>query len=106
MDAVSRMNLLAFIQDFNLRRPDGVTSFNAVIIFRHDNNERIIETEVQVITSGNVEAIYIMGPEINYAGLPDTFTSEKEKFFYRTNKCLQITNEKESDNFTVSIFPK
>jgi hypothetical protein len=104
MDSISRSNLISFIKDFKLRRPDGITSFKALIIFRIAGIEQKIETEVLIIAGNQYEAIYFMDPEINKSELPDTFTSDMESFKYITDQCLQIKNDK--NDLCLSIFPR
>lgn len=106
MHAISRLHILTFIKDFRLKKPDGIISFDAVIEFEIDNRKKMRESEVQVITSGNLEAVYLMNEKITDENLPDMFSSGKESFEYIINKCLEINGEIEGKKFIVSIFPK
>jgi hypothetical protein len=106
MDSIARSAIMMFIKDFDLKKPDGVVSFDASVDFNLSGSKKTLETEVLVITSGNIEAVYLIHPGITGAGLPDMFSSGKEVFTYSTGQCLKIENQKGAEGFEVSIFPK
>ena len=106
MESAYRLNILAFIDDFKLKTPDGIVSFDATVYFENKGDKKAMETEVQIITSGNLEAVYLISPEINNAGLPDMFSSGEGRFVYMRYECLHIHIKKNGADFIVSIFPK
>ena|ERR1700722_20671573 len=105
MDSHSRLNIINFIKEFGLKKPDGITSFDAVVTFRRQGYRKTIGTEVQIITSANLEAVYLINPEISKEGLPDTFRSGNEIFMYIQHECLYIKNEKDASAYDIMIFP-
>ncbi|MGC4102080.1 MAG: hypothetical protein QM738_12120 [Ferruginibacter sp.] len=85
-----------FVNDFNLRRPNGIIAFTAKIQF---NTGQTAESEVQVITSDNVGAIYFLNiPDYE---LPDMFSVKKNVFEYVPQQCLKI----ESGDHRITVMP-
>jgi hypothetical protein len=106
MHAIARTNILNFVKDFELKKPIGIISFEAVIDFEIDEQKIEAESEVQIITSGNLEAVYLINEKISKHKLPDLFTSAKENFLYINNKCLEIKGTFEGRDFVVNIYPR
>ena len=106
MDSASRAEILAFIRDFDLKKPGGVVSFSARVDFEDEHKTTSIKSEIQIITSDNLEAVYLMNPEIINLEFPDTFTSLDHSFAYLLNTCLQITGAKTLAGSIISVFPE
>ena len=105
MNDISRLHIFTFINDFKLKKPDGVVSFDASIEFEVNAEKKIRESEVQIITSGNMEAVYLINEKLAGENLPEMFSSQKETFEYIHNKCLQINGENDGNKFIVSVIP-
>ena len=89
-----------FIRDFNLRQSSGVITFTATIHFNNDGQRKLEESEVHIITSDNIGAIYFLSLDGQF--LPDMFSVRDHKFSYTAGKCLNV----ESPDYNVAIFPK
>jgi hypothetical protein len=98
----SYVNLKDFIHDFELKKPNGITHFNATIIFNSISAEEKKSTEVQIITSDHLSCIYFLNPEFSLHNLPDMLDVTKNTFIYIKNECLKIEN----NHYTILIFPK
>jgi len=96
----SLSELEQFIKDFNLRQSTGVIAFTATIHFNNDGQAKTEETEVHIITSDNIGAIYFLS--LDEQTLPDMFSVRDHRFTYTSGKCLSI----ESPAYTVAVFPK
>lgn len=97
--------LTEFIKDFNLRKPNGVISFNALVEFKI--NDHVIDkvSEVQIITSTNTETIYFIEDDIYAASLPEMLEAEKHEIIYSKNKKLIINGNDSKGDYSVSIKP-
>lgn len=89
----SIQNLNQFILDFNLRHPNGIVCFKGKIGYIIDGISHSTESEMHIITSDNIAAIYILNLS-NSNELPDMFDINKFNFSYTTNKFLTIKNDK------------
>jgi hypothetical protein len=96
----SLYELEQFINDFKLRQSPGVIAFTATIHFNNDGQTKTEESEVHVITSDNIGAIYFLS--IDGQAVPDMFSVRDHKFSYNPGKCLHI----ESPVYSVAVFPK
>jgi hypothetical protein len=97
----SIVHLNSFIGGFNLRKPNGVISFNAKIDFITGGTIKTKDSEVHIITSDNLASIYFINPSINKDGLPDMFDAKNTNLIYINNQYLNI----ESGAYSISIFP-
>jgi len=88
------------IRDFNLRQASGVIAFTATIQFNTDGQTQTGESEVHIITSDNIGAIYFLS--VDGKDVPDMFSVKDSRFTYNTGKCLTI----EGPFHTVAVFPK
>ena len=89
-----------FINDFNLRQANGVIAFTATIYFNTDGQTKTEESEVNIITSDNIGAIYFLS--IDEQSVPDMFSVKDHRFTYTPGKCLSI----EGPVYSVAVFPK
>jgi len=96
----SLSELEQFINDFNLRQSNGVIAFTATIHFNNAGQTKTEESEVHIITSDNIGAIYFLSLEEQ--SLPDMFSIRDHRFSYTSGKCLSI----ESPVYSVAVFPK
>ena len=87
-----------FISNFNLRQPNGVVFFNADIHFENNGHSETVQSEIHIITSDNIGALYILN--LPGTDLMDMF-SVKKQLFTCTAECLKI----EADNYIVAITP-
>jgi hypothetical protein len=92
-------SLNQFINDFNLRQPNGIVCFNAKINFKDDAKTK--ESEVHIITSDNLATIYFLNLNPAMDGLTDMFDINIYSFDYIDKQFLKVENEK----FSLSIFP-
>jgi len=94
----------SFIKDFNLRQPDGVIGFAAKIIFHLNGYTKVRYTEVQVLKGNDLNAIYLINPDLPFEDLPDTFLLAASSFEYIPNDRLEIYSKENMDNY-IEIFP-
>ena len=97
----SIVHLNSFIRDFNLRKPNGVISFNAKIHFTIGEIIKTRESEIHIITSDNLASIYFINPSINTDGLPDMFDAKNTNLVYVNDQYLKI----ESSAHNIYLFP-
>jgi len=96
----SLKELEQFISDFNLRRPDGVIAFPATVHFDNNGQTIIEQSEVHIITSDNIGAIYFLN--LDGQALPDMFSVKDQQFTYSAGRGLTI----EGPAYKVAVFPK
>jgi len=96
---LSLNNVEQFINYFNLRRLNGIVSFFANINFITDGHTQTAGSEVQIITSDNIVAIYFLS--LANEALPDMFSAKNASFRFIDKQYLKI----ESDKYAVTIFP-
>ena len=96
----SLYDLEQFIRDFDLRQSNGVIAFTATIHFNNEGQARTEKSEVHIITSDNIGAIYFLS--LDGQALPDMFSVKDHLFTYTAGKCLSI----ESPVYKVAVFPK
>ena len=89
-----------FIKDFNLRQSNGVIAFAATVHFDNGGQTIIEESEVHIITSDNIGAIYFLS--FDGQALPDMFSVKDHRFTYTAGKCLRV----EDPAYKVAVFPK
>jgi hypothetical protein len=106
MDHAARPVIMSFIKDLNLKKPDGVVAFDAKVAFTIAGAEKSFDTEVQIVTSDNQEAVYFLNPVISGEGLPDMFNAAGAYFNYTAHESLDIQHNFNGGPFTVRIFPK
>jgi len=96
----SLTELEQFINDFNLRQSNGVIAFTATVQFNDAGQTVIEESEVHIITSDNIGAIYFLS--FDGQALPDMFSVKDHRFTYTAGKCLRIAGQA----YDVAVFPK
>jgi hypothetical protein len=96
----SFLSLTRFIDDFNLRQPDGTVRFNAKIEFNLDGKSEAETLEIHIITSDSLGTIYLLPHEGSADSFPDMFDINHFDFIYNS-KCLEI----KSGDLNVNIFP-
>ena len=96
----SLSELEQFTSDFNLRQSSGVIAFTATIHFNNDGQTQTEESEVHIITSDNIGAIYFLS--VDEKTVPDMFSVKDHRFTYTRGKCLSI----EGATYTIAVFPK
>ena len=97
--------LYKFINDFALKQPDGVVNFNSIIQFHVGNNMQKLTSNIHIVTSANLDTIYIMDLNTRSWELPDMFTAEKDSFTYIEQECLRIEGKGPAGNYVVTIYP-
>ena len=93
-----------FITDFKLKQPDGVIGFAAKIIFHINGYTKERYTEVQILKGQDLNAIYLIAPDLPFEDLPDTFILKEFTFEYVPGHRLEITPKKERQN-CIEIIP-
>ncbi len=93
-----------FIQDFKLRQPDGVIGFAAKVLFHINGHTKIRYTEVQILKGQELNAIYLIAPDLPFEDLPDTFILKDFNFEYVEGHRLEVTSKKEKQN-VIEIIP-
>ena len=97
----SLVNLNRFIQDHDLRQLNGTVRFSAFIIFYVNGNRITKYSEIHIITSDKLSAVYFLNTEISEAKLPDVFDLKKHRAIYNTGESLRLDN----DIVQVLIYP-
>ena len=97
--------LKEFISDFNLRKPNGVISFNAMIEFKINNDVVNKISEVQIITSTNTETIYFIENDIYSPSLPEMLEAERHEITYIKNEQIIIKGNNSTGDYSVAIKP-
>lgn len=98
----SLTDLNRFIQDFSIKQPNGAAYFTAALIFYINGTRSIKYSEVHIITSDNIAAVYFIDPALSDTEFPTVFDIKKDKVIYITGECLRI--EKDTD-IMVLIYP-
>ncbi|RYG37468.1 MAG: hypothetical protein EOO01_30180 [Chitinophagaceae bacterium] len=93
-----------FIEDFNLKQPDGVIGFAAKIKFHMNGHTKTRYTEVQILVGDKLNTIYLINPDLPFEDLPDTFMAKASTYKYTTKDHLSVVSRDQPDNF-VEIFP-
>lgn len=93
-----------FIEDFNLRQPDGVIGFAAKIKFHLNGHTKTRYTEVQILKSNELNAIYLINPDLPFEDLPDTFMLKASTFEYVSKDRLEIFSKENTQDY-VEIIP-
>jgi hypothetical protein len=96
----SGFNLICFIDDFNLRKPDNTIRFNAKIEFNLDGKSQTQTLETHIITSNKLDTIYLLPSHGATDGFPDMFDIKNFDFIYN-NKYLEV----KKGGVSVNIFP-
>ncbi len=94
-----------FITDYNLKRPDGVTAFDATVSFYKEKILHSISSEVQIINMPAMMVLYIFEFFKEAYELPEMYATENFKFRYSKGGPLQIIAAENSQPFFVSILP-
>lgn len=102
----SLKTLLQFITDFNLKLQDGPIAFSATLHTRLNGNLVISNCDVQIITSNNMGAVYILNNDNEIKGVPDMFEAKNCLFSYRKENSLTFSGESEAGNFLIAVIPK
>jgi hypothetical protein len=100
--------LSVFINDFNLDTQHKEICFNATIYFSSILLSLNLESEVQIINfdAKNMNAIYLLNPEVGKAGIPDMFEDHHQEITYLSKKCLIIKGHSISlGNYVLTIHP-
>lgn len=93
-----------FIEDFNLKKPDGVIGFAAKIKFHLNGHTKTRYTEVQILKGDDLNAIYLINPDLPFEDLPDTFMLKASTFEYVEKDRLEIFSKENTQDF-VEIIP-
>jgi hypothetical protein len=100
--------LSVFINDFNLNAQHKEICFNSTIYFSSILLSLNLESEVQIINldAKNMNAIYLLNPEVAKSGIPDMFEDHHEEITYLAKKCLIIKGHSVSlGNYVLTIHP-
>lgn len=92
-----------FITSFDLKHPDGMISFPAKLNFNTNGHSRERYSEVQIVTSANLNTIYFLNKNLQIEDFRDIFKAPRDIFHYVKDKCL-IVKSSETDNY-VEIYP-
>ena len=92
-----------FIEDFHLRQPNGVVVFPAKINFNLNGHIKQRYSEVHIVTSANLDTVYLLNKDLKFEELPDVLKASTETFKYVDNKYLLIKT-KDSGNF-IEVYP-
>ncbi|MEP6712964.1 MAG: hypothetical protein ABJA37_11130 [Ferruginibacter sp.] len=95
-----------FINDFNLKTTNGTTVFNAVIHIVMKGRLQLQNSEVQIITSDGIFAIYLLNMDSGTTQVSDMYEAGKNLFRYTKRKCLKINGKAGENDFVISIFPE
>jgi len=93
-----------FILDFKLKQPDGVIGFAAKVLFHINGNTKTRYTEVQILKGQDLNAIYLIAPDLPFEDLPDTFILKEFLFEYVSGHRLEITSKKNKQD-CIEIIP-
>jgi len=93
-----------FIEDFRLRQPDGIIGFAAQIKFHLNGYIKTRYTEVQILKGNDLNAIYLINPDLPFEDLPDTFMLQASTFEYIANDRLEIYSKERPLNY-VEVIP-
>lgn len=94
-----------FISDFALKQPSGVVYFYANLQFVTNNQLHLLNSDVHIVTSDNLAAIYILSKESNPLKMPDMFTAKKDVYTYVEGQHLRIDGTAGFGKYTVIISP-
>ena len=93
-------SLLAFINDFQLKKNGGVIAFNAQLRLQVHKSMISLLSEIQILTLPSMMAVYIIEPIHDQFNLPEMYSTNDANFSYTQNQFLEIyTADK-----TVKIF--
>lgn len=84
-----------FIQDFKLKQPDGVIGFAAKVLFHIHGHTKVRYTEVQILKGQDLNAVYLIAPDLPFEDLPDTFILKDFLIEYVEGHRLEITSKKD-----------
>lgn len=100
-------SLTDFIQHFELAKPDCSICFEAVIYFSTERTNIELETAIHIvrIENKNLDAIYLLNPEVIIHGIPDFYARNIHRFKYVTGKAFVIYGKIGKSDFTLSIHP-
>ncbi len=93
-----------FIEDFNFRKPEGIIGFAARVKFHLNGHVKTRYTEVQILKGNDLNAIYLINPDLPFEDLPDTFVLQESTFEYIENDRLEIYSNTHPGNH-VKIIP-
>ncbi|MFT3680768.1 MAG: hypothetical protein QM791_10885 [Ferruginibacter sp.] len=101
----SKTELLQFIQDYELKRADGIIAFDATVSFYHNDELRRIPSMVQVVNLPKEMVIYIhefMKDEYHQS---EVFSTELFSISYSEGTPLEIRTNSNHPGFIISILP-
>lgn len=99
--------LTDFINDFKLETKAHLVCFDATVHFASSVNLSL-STEVHIINILNkaIDVVYLLNPEIQRYGIPDTFESNNTEFTYVKGMALVIKGSSDLyGDYTLSIHP-
>jgi hypothetical protein len=99
----NREELDKFIAEFNLKHPDGMISFPAKIIYYINEYPRLRYSDVQIITSADLNTIYFLNKNLQPEDLRDIFRAPEDIFIHQQDKGLVIKTENTRD--IIEIYP-
>ena len=98
----NKVELEKFIEEFALRHPDGMISFPAKILFFINGHPKVRYSEVQIITSADLNTIYFLNNSFQPEDLPDIFKAPDEEFFHNNATGLTIRKVHSEDYIEIS----
>ena len=94
--------LLQFICDHHLKKPNGVVLFDAMVSFYQKEESRDIFSEIQVITLPDCMALYILTFFNDKYGMPELYTTRDYIFNYPEASKIEI-HLKDNAGFVLSL---
>ncbi len=96
--------LQIFINDYQLRKPNGVIIFDSAIRVSINGQLQQINSEIHIISIRQMMVMYIITPLMQELDLPDIFNTESTfTFKYHKEVGLEINNGSE---LKVTIIPQ
>ena len=97
--------ILSFIHHFNLRK-DKTIHFVAAVLFMMLGHTIAKESEVHIITSNNLLAVYLLSTAIDTALYPTLFSLGFNSFVFNSPKSLYVKGDSDVyGDYAVSIIP-
>ena len=94
-----------FIADYNLKRADGITAFEAAVKYHKKNLLHTIFSEVQIITIPKAMVLYILKFFKETYQMPEMYSTENFIFRYSKGGPLEIYDDQNNQSFIMSIQP-
>lgn len=84
-------SLLAFVNEFQLKKTGGVIAFNAQVRLQVHNSMISLLSEIQILTLPSRMAVYIIEPIHEQFKLPEMYTTDDACFNFTRNHMLEIS---------------